>query len=87
MGLIRDRYGPRYGSAALLARAGKPRHDVRGASRCSRWVRAVRHFPLRGVPIVTVGVSVLVLGGRFHRVQHLLMALAGCSWPTLPQVS
>ena len=28
------------------------------------------------VPIVTVGVSVLVLGGRFHRVEHLLMALA-----------
>ena len=28
------------------------------------------------VPSVTVGVSVLVLGGRFHRVEHLLMALA-----------
>jgi natural resistance-associated macrophage protein len=76
MGLIRDRYGPRYGSAAPVARAGKPRHDVRGASRCSRWVRAVRHFPLPGGPSVTVGVSVLVLGGQFHRVEHLLMALA-----------
>jgi Mn2+/Fe2+ NRAMP family transporter len=28
------------------------------------------------VPVVTVGVSVLVLGGRFHRIEHLLMALA-----------
>jgi Mn2+/Fe2+ NRAMP family transporter len=28
------------------------------------------------VPIVTAGVSVLVLKGRFHRVEHVLMALA-----------
>jgi len=48
MGLIRDRYGPRYGGAALallvLANLGTTCAELAGG----RWVRAVRHSPLPG---------------------------------------
>ena len=41
------------------------------------WVRALRRLPLPGsATVVAVGVSVLVLGGRFHQIEHFLLALA-----------
>jgi Mn2+/Fe2+ NRAMP family transporter len=77
MGLIRDRYGPRYGAAAmvllLLANLGTTCAELAGVAAGFELFGISRYL---AVPVVTVGVSVLVLGGRFHRIEHLLMALA-----------
>ena len=77
MGLIRDRYGPRYGGAArvllVLANLGTTCAELAGVAAGFELFGISRYL---AVPIVTVGVSVLVLGGRFHRIEHLMMALA-----------
>jgi Mn2+/Fe2+ NRAMP family transporter len=39
------------------------------------------------VPVVTVGVSVLVLRGRFHGVEHVLMVLSAVFVASLRPVS
>lgn len=77
MGLIRDRYGPRHGGAAMvllvLANLGTTCAELAGVAAGFELFGISRYL---AVPVVTVGVSALVLGGRFHRIEHLLMALA-----------
>ena len=77
IGLIRDRYGPRAGGAVmamlLLANLGTMCAELAGVAVGFELFGVSRYV---SVPIVTVGVSVLVLKGRFHRVEHILMALA-----------
>src|SRR5688572_14105168 len=77
MGLTRDRYGPRVGGLALLllvlANLG---------TTCAEFAGVAAGFELFGVsryisvPTTVALVSVLMLRGSFHRVEHLLMALA-----------
>lgn len=77
MGLIRDRYGPRYGGAAMvllvLANLGTTCAELAGVAAGFELFGISRCLAVR---VVTVGVSALVLGGRFHRIEHFLMALA-----------
>jgi NRAMP (natural resistance-associated macrophage protein)-like metal ion transporter len=77
MGLIRDRYGPRYGGAAmavlLVANLGTTCAELAGVAAGFELFGVSRYL---AVPLVTVGVSVLVLGGRFHQIEHFLLALA-----------
>jgi Mn2+/Fe2+ NRAMP family transporter len=76
-GLIRDRYGPRWGGLAmallLLANLGTTCAELAGAAAGFELFGLSRYI---SVPLVTVGVCVLVLRGSFHRVEHVLMALA-----------
>jgi NRAMP (natural resistance-associated macrophage protein)-like metal ion transporter len=77
-GLVRDRFGVRVGGASIavlvVANLG---------TTCAEFVGIAAGFELFGVsrylsvPVATVVVSALVLRGRFHRVEHVLMALAG----------
>ena len=77
IGLVRDRYGVRVGASAmavlLLANLG---------TTCAEFAGVAAGFELFGVsrylsvPVSAVVVSVLVLRGTFHRVEHLLMLLA-----------
>jgi NRAMP (natural resistance-associated macrophage protein)-like metal ion transporter len=77
IGLTRDRYGPRIGGVALLllvlANLG---------TTCAEFAGVAAGFELFGVsrqvsvPVTAVLVSGLMLKGSFHRVEHLLMALA-----------
>ena len=77
MGLIRDRYGPRYGGAAmvvlLVANLGTTCAELAGVAAGFELFGISRYL---AVPVVTLGVSVLVLGGRFHRIEHFLLALS-----------
>ncbi|GAB3767357.1 Mn2+/Fe2+ NRAMP family transporter [Nocardioides ginsengisegetis] len=77
IGLIRQRYGVRASALALvvlvLANVG---------TTCAEFAGIAAGFglfhvpPAVSVPISAVVVSTLVLRGRFHRVEHLLMGLA-----------
>jgi NRAMP (natural resistance-associated macrophage protein)-like metal ion transporter len=77
IGLARQRYGPRVGGVALLllvlANLG---------TTCAEFAGVAAGFELFGVsryvsvPATAVVVSGLMLKGSFHRVEHLLMALA-----------
>jgi Mn2+/Fe2+ NRAMP family transporter len=95
MGLIRDRYGVRLGGLAVLAlvlaNVGTTVAEMAGVAAGFELFGVSRYL---SVPAATVLVSVLVLRGSFHRVEHLLMALAavfvayvaagfvaGPSWP------
>ena len=77
LGLVRDRYGVRTGGAALLLLLA-----ANLGTACAEFAGVAAGFELFGisryvsVPAAAVLVSVLVLRGRFHRVEHLLMALA-----------
>src|SRR5215217_2135997 len=77
MGLIRDRYGPRYGGAAmavlLVANLGTTCAELAGVAAGFEIFGISRYL---AVPVVTVGVSALVLGGRFHQIERFLLALA-----------
>jgi NRAMP (natural resistance-associated macrophage protein)-like metal ion transporter len=77
MGLIRDRYGPRYSGAAmvvlLVANLGTTCAELAGVAAGFELFGISRYL---AVPVVTVGVSVLVLGGRFHQIERFLLALA-----------
>src|SRR5512132_1651264 len=63
MGLIRDRYGPRYGGAAmvvlLVANLGTTCAELAGVAAGFELFGISRYL---AVPLVTVGVSVLVFG-------------------------
>jgi Mn2+/Fe2+ NRAMP family transporter len=76
-GLVRDRYGPRLGGLAmallLLANLGTMCAELAGVAAGFELFGISRYL---SVPLVTVGVSVLVLRGSFHRIEHVLMALA-----------
>jgi NRAMP (natural resistance-associated macrophage protein)-like metal ion transporter len=77
IGLIRQRYGVRSAGLAItvlvLANVG---------TTCAEFAGIAAGFELFGVsryvsvPVAAVVVSVLVLRGSFHRVEHILMALA-----------
>jgi len=77
IGLVRDRYGPRVGGLALLllliANLGTTCAELAGVAAGSELFGVSRNV---SVPVVAVGVTVLVLKGAFHRVEHILMALA-----------
>lgn len=77
LGLVRDRYGVRIGGAALVVLLA-----ANLGTACAEFAGVAAGFELFGVPrqasvpAVAILVSVLVLRGRFHRVEHLFMALA-----------
>jgi Mn2+/Fe2+ NRAMP family transporter len=77
VGLIRDRYGPRPGGAVmtilLIANLGTMCAELAGVAAGFELFGVSRYV---SVPIVTAAVSVLMLRGRFHHVEHVLMALA-----------
>ena len=78
IGLIRHRYGVRVGAAALLAlvvaNLGTATAEFAGIAAGGELLGVSR---LVAVPVAAVAVSWLVLAGSFHRVEHVLMALAG----------
>ncbi|MBV6728280.1 NRAMP family divalent metal transporter [Nocardioides daeguensis] len=77
IGLVRDRYGVRLGSLALVLLLA-----ANLGTACAEFAGVAAGFELFGVsrevsvPLAAGLVSVLVLRGSFHRVEHLLMALA-----------
>lgn len=77
IGLVRDRYGPRLGGTALVlllvANLGTMCAELAGVAAGFELFGVSRYV---AVPVVAVGVSLLVLKGRFHRIEHLLMVLA-----------
>jgi NRAMP (natural resistance-associated macrophage protein)-like metal ion transporter len=77
IGLIRDRYGPRWGGLAmallLLANLGTTCAELAGVAAGFELFGISRYL---SVPVVTAGVSVLVLRGSFHRIEHFLLVLA-----------
>jgi len=77
IGLIRHRYGVRAGAAALLvlvvANTGTAAAEMAGVAAGSELLGVSRYV---AVPIAAAGVTALVLLGSFHRVEHLLLAMA-----------
>lgn len=77
IGIVRDRYGVRPAGAALLALV-----IANLGTTCAEFAGIAAGAELFGVPhwlsvpIAAVGVSALVLRGSFHRVEHVLIALA-----------
>lgn len=77
IGLIRDRFGPRLGGLALLALL-----VANWGTTCAEFAGVAAGLELFGVhrvlavPVAAVAVTVLVLRGAFHRVEHVLLALA-----------
>jgi NRAMP (natural resistance-associated macrophage protein)-like metal ion transporter len=77
IGLVRDRYGARLGSVAMLLLLA-----ANLGTACAEFAGVAAGFELFGVarqvsvPLAAVVVAVLVLRGSFHRIEHLLMALA-----------
>jgi Mn2+/Fe2+ NRAMP family transporter len=77
IGLIRHRYGVRVGAGALLAlvtaNLGTAAAEFAGIAAGAELLGVSRYV---AVPVAAVAVSWLVLAGSFHRVEHVLMALA-----------
>lgn len=77
LGLVRDRYGPRVGVSALavllVANLGTTCAELAGVAAGFELLGVSKYV---SVPVAAVGVSLLVLKGAFHRVEHVLMALA-----------
>jgi NRAMP (natural resistance-associated macrophage protein)-like metal ion transporter len=77
IGLVRDRFGPRWGALALLALL-----VANWGTTCAEFAGVAAGLELFGVgrllavPVAAVAVTVLVLRGAFHRVEHVLLALA-----------
>ncbi|QNN53526.1 NRAMP family divalent metal transporter [Nocardioides mesophilus] len=77
IGLVRDRYGVRLGSTALVLLV-----TANVGTTCAEFAGIAAGFELFGVsryvsvPLAAALVCALVLRGSFHRVEHLLMALA-----------
>jgi NRAMP (natural resistance-associated macrophage protein)-like metal ion transporter len=75
-GLIRQRYGVRLAAVALLALL-----IANVGTTCAEFAGVAASLDLAGitryvsVPIAALGVSLLVLRGSFHRVEHVLLAL------------
>ncbi len=76
MGLIRDRYGVRLAGCALIALL-----LANVGTTCAEFAGIAASLELAGiskyasVPVAAAGVSLLVLRGGFHRVEHVLLAL------------
>ncbi|MRK00262.1 divalent metal cation transporter [Aeromicrobium sp. S22] len=77
LGLVRDRYGPRVGSMTLvlllIANLGTTCAELAGVAAGLELFGVSRYI---AVPVAAAGVSLLVLKGAFHRVEHVLIALA-----------
>ncbi len=77
MGLIRDRYGVRWAALALvalvIANVGTAMAEFAGIAAGAELLGLSR---LVAVPFAALGVALLVLRGRFHRVEHVLLALS-----------
>jgi Mn2+/Fe2+ NRAMP family transporter len=77
LGLVRQRYGVRVGAVSLLllvvANIGTSAAELAGVAAGSELLGLDR---VVAVPVAAIAVTVLVLAGSFHRVEHLLMALA-----------
>ena len=78
LALVRDRYGPRGAVVALSALV-----VANFGTLCAEFAGVAAGMELLGgigrgisVPIAAIGVSVLVLRGSFHRVEHILLALS-----------
>jgi Mn2+/Fe2+ NRAMP family transporter len=78
IGLVRHRYGVGVGAGALLAlvtaNLGTATAEFAGIAAGAELLGVNRYL---AVPVAAVAVSWLVLAGSFHRVEHVLMALAG----------
>jgi NRAMP (natural resistance-associated macrophage protein)-like metal ion transporter len=76
--LVRERFGRRVaaavGSALVLANVGTMCAELAGIAVGARLLGGVP--PEVSVPIACLAVSALVLRGSFHRVEHVLLALA-----------
>ena len=77
IGLVRQRYGVRLGGAVLAALV-----VANAGTTCAEFAGIAAGFELFGigryfsVPVAAVIVSVLVLRGSFHRIEHLLLLLS-----------
>ena len=77
LGLIRERYGVRWGASALLALV-----VANLGTTCAEFAGIGAALEMAGipiglsVPIAAIGVSALVLRGGFRRVEHVLIALS-----------
>ena len=78
MTLVRERYGPRLGavalSALLIANLGTTCAEFAGIAAGADLLGAVPRWV--SVPVAGLAVSLLVLRGSFHRVEHVLLALS-----------
>jgi Mn2+/Fe2+ NRAMP family transporter len=76
-GIVRERYGIRVASVALmalvLANLGTTCAEFAGVAVAGDLVGIPRYV---SVPLAALGVSFLVLGGGFHRIEHVLLALS-----------
>ncbi len=76
MGLIRERYGVRLAAAALiallLANLGTTCAEFAGIAASLQLAGVSKYL---SVPLAALGVSLLVLWGGFHRIEHVLLAL------------
>jgi len=76
-GIIRERYGLRVGAFALtalvLANLGTTCAEFAGIAVAGDLAGIPRSV---SVPVAALGVSLLVLRGRFHRIEHVLLALS-----------
>lgn len=77
IGLVRDRFGPRRGGVAmallLIANLGTTCAELAGVAAGFELFGVSRYV---AVPVVATGVTLVVLRGQFHRIEHILMALA-----------
>jgi Mn2+/Fe2+ NRAMP family transporter len=77
MGLVRERYGVRWGAIALaalvLANVGTTCAEFAGIGAALEMAGVARGV---SVPLAAIAVSVLVLRGGFRRIEHVLMALS-----------
>jgi NRAMP (natural resistance-associated macrophage protein)-like metal ion transporter len=75
-GLIRERYGVRLAALALLAlviaNIGTTCAEFAGVAASLGMAGITRYL---SVPLAALGVSLLVLRGSFHRIEHVLLAL------------
>lgn len=77
LGLIRERYGVRWGATALAALV-----VANLGTTCAEFAGIAAALGMAGVPlgvsvpVAAAAVSALVLGGGFRRIEHVLMALS-----------
>jgi NRAMP (natural resistance-associated macrophage protein)-like metal ion transporter len=79
LALVRDHYGPRGATVALtalvVANLGTLCAEFAGVAAGLDLLAGVSRY--LSVPLAAIGVSLLVLRGSFHRVEHVLLALSG----------
>jgi NRAMP (natural resistance-associated macrophage protein)-like metal ion transporter len=79
LALVRERLGPRGATVALVAlvvaNLGTLAAEFAGVAAGFELLGGVSRYV--SVPLAAVGVSLLVLRGSFHRVEHVLLALTG----------